>query len=206
MSIALLLTLISIHLAVVMTPGANFLTVMQSALAYSRRTGLFTVGGVVTGSGVYITAGIIGFAAVISKSPLIYNLIRLVGAVYFAYMGYQLLRRASRLPGTAVVATAGADISRGKAYRNGFLSAISNPAAVLYFLSVFTTVLPISSTWSDKVLAGLLLSTITFTWYSIVAFMFSNARVRNLYSRAELWMNRIFGVGWLLLALKLLIG
>jgi len=205
-NLALLLTLISIHLATVMTPGANFLTVTQNALAYSRRTGLFTVGGVVTGNGVYILAGIIGFAAVISKSPLIFNAIRLVGAAYFAYMGYQLLRRGSRLSGSDVVSASDTDISRGVAYRRGFVTAISNPAGAVYFLSVFTTILPLSSTWSDKVLAGLLLSVITLTWYSIVAVMFSNARVRGLYNQAELWMNRVFGVFWLLLALKLLVG
>lgn len=206
MSFALVLTLISIHLAAVMTPGANFLTVTQNALAYSRRRGLFTVGGVVTGNGVYITAGIVGFAAVISQSPLIYNLIRLVGAGYFLYMSYQLMRRGSRLAGTDAITASDTDISGGKAYRSGFLAAVSNPAGALYFLSVFTTVLPLSSTWGDKVFAGLLLTTITIVWYIGVAFLFSNARVRGWYGRAEIWMNRIFAVVWFLLAIKLLAG
>ncbi|MBZ0276958.1 MAG: LysE family transporter [Anaerolineae bacterium] len=206
MTSALFLALASIHVAAVMTPGANFLTVTQNALAYSRRSGLLTVGGVATGSSLYITAGIIGFAAVISQAPLIYNGIRVIGALYFAYMGWGLLNRAPRLTRTTAPDTAPLDLSRGGAYRSGFLTAIANPASALYFLSIFTTFIPLSSTMSDKVFAGLMLLTITFTWYTSVALLFSYSRVRALYSRAEIWMNRVFGVVWLLLAVKLLAG
>jgi threonine/homoserine/homoserine lactone efflux protein len=206
MNSALFLALASIHIAAVMTPGANFLTVTQNALAYSRRSGLLTVGGVATGSSLYIMAGIIGFAVVISRSPLIYNGIRIVGALYFAHMGWGLLNRAPRLTGTAVAAAATLDLSRGSAYRSGLLTAIANPASALYFLSVFTTFIPLSSTLNDKVFAGLLLVTITLTWYTSLALLFSYSRVRALYRRAEIGMNRIFGVVWLLLAVRLLAG
>jgi len=206
MNSALFLALASVHIAAVMTPGANFLTVTQNALVYSRRSGLLTVGGVATGSGLYITAGIIGFAAVISQSPPVYTGIRMIGALYFAYMGWGLLNRPPRLTGTVDTHAAPLDISRGSAYRSGLLTAIANPASALYFLSVFTTFIPLSATLDDRVLAGLLLVTITATWYSGVALLFSYSRVRALYRRAEIGMNRVFGVVWLLLAVKLLAG
>ncbi len=206
MNSALFLALASIHIAAVMTPGANFLTVTQNALTYSRRSGLLTVGGVATGSSLYVTAGIIGFAAVISQSPLIYNGIRVFGALYFTHMGWGLLKRAPRLAGIVDSDTLPLDMSYGGAYRSGFMTAIANPASALYFLSIFTTFIPLTSTLSDKVLAGLLLVTITLTWYTSVAMLFSYIRVRALYRRAEIGMNRLFGVIWFLLAVKLLAG
>lgn len=206
MNSALFLALASIHIAAVMTPGANFLTVTQNALAYSRRSGLLTVGGVATGSSLYVTAGIVGFAAVISQFPLIYNGIRIVGALYFARMGWGLLKCAPRLTGLADPGTPPLDMSYNGAYRSGFMTAIANPASALYFLSIFTSFIPLTSTLSDKVLAGLLLVTITLTWYTSVAMLFSYIRVRALYRRAEIGMNRIFGAVWLLLAVKLLAG
>lgn len=206
MNSALFLALASIHIAAVMTPGANFLTVTQNALSYSRRSGLLTVGGVATGSSLYVTAGIIGFAAVISQSPLIYNGIRVVGALYFVRMGWGLLKRTPRLAGIVDSDTPPLDMSYSGAYRSGFMTAIANPASALYFLSIFTTFIPLTSTLSDKVLAGLLLVTITLTWYTSVAMLFSYSRVRALYRQAEIGMNRLFGVIWLLLAVKLLAG
>ncbi len=201
MTLALMLTLASIHLAVVMSPGANFMAVTQNALAYSRRTGLLTVGGVATGSGLYITAGVIGFAALISQSPFLFNVIRLVGAAYFFWLSYRLFTRQPRLTGDAAAPLS--DLSRSQAYRAGLLSSIANPSAALYFLSLFTTFIPVSSTLADKVLAGLLLLAITMLWYALIAVTFSSARVRAFYRRAELWMNRAFAVIWFLLALKL---
>jgi threonine/homoserine/homoserine lactone efflux protein len=179
--------------------------VTTNALAYSRRTGLLTVGGVATGSGLYIIAGVIGFAAIISQSPFLYNVIRLIGAAYFLYLSYRLFKRRPRLTGD-ITASAAADLTRGQAYRSGLLAAIANPSAALYFLSLFTTFIPVSSPLVEKVLAGLLLLAITMSWYAFIAITFSSARVRAFYRRAELWMNHVFSVIWFLLALKLLSG
>ncbi len=203
MNAPILFALASIHLAAVITPGANFLRVTQNALGYSRRAGLLTVAGVATGSSLYVTAGIVGFAAIISRSPLAYNLIRFIGAAYFIHMGYQLLTRKPRLSIESMSEATLLDGRRIQAYRDGLLTALSNPAAALYFLSVFTTIIPASSSLTDKVLAGLMLVTITLLWYSLVAVICFNTRVRTLYRRAELWINRTFGILWLLLAIKL---
>ena len=184
MNLTLFLTLASIHIAVVMTPGANFLRVTQNALAYSRRTGLLTAIGVATGSGLYVLAGMIGFAAVVSQSPIVYDLIRMVGAVYFVYMGSQLLMRQLRSAEVDAAASI-SDLSHREAYRAGLLTAIANPAAALYFLSLFTTVIPLSSVLTDKIFAGLLLVTITLTWYAFIVTTFSNRQVRSFYHHVE---------------------
>lgn len=204
MTFALFLAIASIHLGAVMTPGANFLTVTQNALAHSRRSTLFTVLGVVTGSSLYVSAGIIGFAALISQSPLLFNVIRVVGAAYFVYMGWQLLTRKPRLSGLNAVTLTYADLPPTTAYRKGLLTALANPASALYFLSLFTTFIPAESPLSAKVLAGIMLLGITLAWYTVVAFTLSGQHVRRLYQRLELWLNRGFGVLWLGLAVKLL--
>lgn len=206
MNAATFAALASIHVAAVMTPGANFLVVTQNTLAYSRRTGLLSVLGVITGSSLFISAGIIGFAAIVSQSPVIYSLIRLVGAAYFVYMGYGLLRRKPRLAAQTSEPTKAQEISTTRAYRSGLLTAISNPAAALYFLSLFTSLIPATSTLPEKALAGVMLVSITLSWYALVTLVFSNERVRGLYRRAEVWMNRGFAVLWLALALKLLLA
>jgi threonine/homoserine/homoserine lactone efflux protein len=57
MNLSFLPALFFVHWAAVITPGANFLVVSNHALAYSRRAGLMTVRGVVTGSTCYIFSG-----------------------------------------------------------------------------------------------------------------------------------------------------
>jgi hypothetical protein len=130
LNLTILLALASIHVAAVMTPGANFLVVTQNALAYSRRRGLLTVVGVASGSTVYVTAGIIGFAALISHSTLVYNVIRFVGAAYFLWMGYRLLTRRPSLAAETSFTASGSDLSRAQAYRSGLAPPFPNAAAL----------------------------------------------------------------------------
>jgi threonine/homoserine/homoserine lactone efflux protein len=205
-TLSILLALISIHLVAIITPGANFLVVTQTALTYSRRTGLLTVVGVATASLIYVTAGIIGFAALISQSALAYNLIRVVGAAYFVYMAYGLLTRKPRFKDAVYVDFDAVDLNQTQAYRRGLATGFANPASALYFLSIFTTFIPPASPMIDKALIGLMLVGISLVWYALVALTFNNRYVRWVYRRGELWMNRIFGVVWLGLALKLLAG
>jgi RhtB (resistance to homoserine/threonine) family protein len=210
LTLSTFLALASIHLAVVMTPGANFLVVTHNSLTYSRRTGLLTVRGVATGSLLLVTAGFIGFAAVISQSPLIYNVIRIVGALYFVYTGYNLIIRKPRLQAEIEKAAASGearhDLTARQAFRSGLMTAMSNPAAMLYFLSLFTTVIPTTAQLYEKALMALLIISITFSWYTLVAMTFSIERVRAMYARAERWINIPVGLLWFGLALKLLAG
>lgn len=205
MTPAILLTLASIHLAAVMAPGANFLMVTQNALTYSRSIGLLTVIGVATGSALYVTAGLIGFTAIISQSPLLYTLIRAVGVIYFVYTSYKMFKRQPRAQ-TIDEPHQTTDRTLPHIYRNSVFTAIANPASAIYFLSLFTTFIPMNIPLAQKALAGVMLLSITASWYALVALFFSNGRIRAAYHRFELWINRIFGVVWLLLALRLLVG
>src|SRR5689334_13973549 len=87
----MILAIALVHLAVVVSPGANFLIVTRNSLTYTRQAGLLTARGVAVGSLTYITIGLLGFATVIAGSPLIFNLIKLVGTIYFFYVGAKTL-------------------------------------------------------------------------------------------------------------------
>ena len=201
----LLLALASIHLTAVMTPGPNFLAVTQTALAYSQRAGLWTVRGIATGSSFYVTLGLVGVAALLSQSETLLLLIRAVGAIYFAYTGWKMLRAAWRTMPVEVIDSAETDkaLSSLQAYQRGVITALSNPAAMMYFLSLFTGFVPLTAAPYEKLWIGLLLVGITFGWYSIVALTFSRQRIRRLYQRSIRWMNAAFGLLWLFMALKL---
>src|SRR5688572_18418493 len=128
-----------VHLAVVVSPGANFLVVSRNALAYSRQTGLLTARGVALGTLTYVTIGMLGFATIIATSPLLFNLIKGVGAVYFFYVGAKTLYGLRKSPQSREQQGEAKDLSRRGAFFSGLVTALSNPTAALYFLSLFTT-------------------------------------------------------------------
>ena len=89
------LSLAIIHVTAVITPGANFLAVTQTALTRSRQAGLWVARGIITGSLIHVAAGMIGFAAIISHIPVLFAAIRLPGGLYFAYTDFKMLRAAT---------------------------------------------------------------------------------------------------------------
>lgn len=198
-----LLAIALVHVVAVVSPGANFLIVTRNALSFSRRSGLLTARGVAFGSFIYIVVGFLGFATIISRSPLIFNAIRLIGAAYFLYLGAKTLL-SLRNRSTLAEKMEDAALPERRAFFGGMATALSNPTSVLYFLSLFTTFVPAEATAVEKVVTALILISISLTWYTLVALTFSYPRVRHLYSRFERWLNGLIGILWLALALKLL--
>lgn len=200
----MLLTVALIHLAAVISPGANFLIVSSTALTYSRHSGVMAARGVALGSLAYITIGFLGFAAVISQSPLLFNIIRVAGAIYFVRTGIRALASLRGTARTTQVETPATDLTHASAFRRGMLTALGNPTSVLYFLSLFTTFIEVDTPLGEKAALALLLITISLTWYTVVAVTFSHPRVRRVYGRFERWLKGLIGVLWLFLAFKLI--
>ncbi|MEP7292970.1 MAG: LysE family translocator [Chloroflexota bacterium] len=199
-----MLALVVVHLFAVMSPGANFLIVARNSLTYSRQTGLMTVRGVALGSLFYITIGIFGFATVISQSPPIFNVIRLLGAGYFFYTGIRALLSLRKPSRFAEQLEAPVSLTRRQAFFSGLLTSVSNATSALYFLALFTTFVPTSAAWQEKGFTALVLISITFTWYTFLALTLSRSRVRQFYRRFERWFSGLIGFLWLFLAFKLL--
>lgn len=203
-SLVLILSIALVHFTAVVMPGANFLVVTKNALAYSRQTGVETARGVALGSLIYMLLGFLGFAAVLSQSPLLLTALRFIGAVYFAYMGYLLLTAPPRI-GKASAAENKLLLQR-KAFQGGLLTSLSNPASSLYFMSLFTAFIPGSTPFAQKAVIALVLPLISLTWYTIIALTFSNGRIQQFYDRFERALNIAFGLFWLGLSIKLALG
>lgn len=199
-----ILAIALVHLAAVISPGANFLVVARSSLAYSRGSGVLTARGVALGSLTYIIIGMLGFATVIAGSPLIFNGIRLVGAAYFVYIGVRSLASLRHRPELSQRLAAQEPLPRRQAFLGGLVTALSNPTSALYFLALFTSFVPVSATAAEKALTAFVLVSISFTWYNVIAHTFSRDGVRRFYRRFERWLNGLIGILWLFLAVRLL--
>ncbi len=210
MNASIWLSLALIHITAVITPGANFLGVTQAALTRSRRAGLWVAAGIITGSFMHVAAGMIGFAAIISKIPLLFAAIRLLGGLYFAYTGFKMLKAAYtqfRLASAAYTDTTQvmlSDLTPSEAYRRGLFTHLSNPASMLYYVSLFTGFVPVSASLLEKLLIAIALLGTTASWYLLVAFLFSQSRIRRFYFRLMPYMNTLFGLLWIALAIKLI--
>ena len=117
------------------TPGADFLYIMSSGLSGGSRIGVAAALGVNLGVVVHILAAAAGLSALLFAHPAAYDLIRICGAAYLAWMAVQVLRRSS------TVARARSCPGVRQAARRGFFINVSNPKTALFifaFIPQFT--------------------------------------------------------------------
>src|SRR3989344_5815099 len=93
-----ILTVALVHLLAVISPGPDFLMITRNSLVYSRRSGIYSAIGLGLGILVHVAYSLIGIGILISKSVLLFNFIKYLGAFYLIYIGYKSLTSKSSKP------------------------------------------------------------------------------------------------------------
>lgn len=179
---------ISIVALLVMFPGPNTVLVMQSVGVSGRRAGFFNVLGIVTA--VYCNALLsgLGLSVIIMQSAMIYNVMKLFGAGYIAYLGLTSLLDVYKLhkpePAAAIQESSG-DRQEDKlicessfaCYSRGVLTGILNPKSALFFLAFFPQFMhQDSSIVTQSIILTVLYSLVSATWYSLLVLFIGKLR------------------------------
>jgi threonine/homoserine/homoserine lactone efflux protein len=75
-----------------------------------------------------------------------------------------------------------------------------------FFIALFSQVIGSETSWLEKLAYAATALLIDMGWYVIVAWLFSNPRWLNRLQNHMVWMERLFGVILIALALRLLAG
>ncbi len=191
-----------IHLLAVISPGPDFFMALKNSLTYSRKTGVFTAVGFGLGIAVHIFYSLAGLALLISKSIVIFSIIKYLGVAYLLYIGIMSFINTP----TAISIenkTHLNDISPLKAIRIGFLTNVLNPKATLFFLSLFSLVIRPDTPNVTMLIISIILIVNTTLWFSLVAVFFTQKRIRIYYNRYQKVFSKIFGGVLIAIGLKI---
>ena len=118
----------------IVVPGPSVLFTVSRALALGRIAGMATVAGNTLGFFVQVMAVAFGIGALVERSVLVFNVIKLGGAVYLIFLGVQAIRHRRRLTGVLSASLERKSIARIVA--DGFLVGVGNPKVVVFFAAV----------------------------------------------------------------------
>ena len=79
-------------MVIILAPGPSVLFVIARAIAWGRKTAVFTVAGNVTGAFALSTLVAIGLGPVLQRSDLAYAAIQWGGGLYLMYLGVDAIR------------------------------------------------------------------------------------------------------------------
>ena len=195
------LTVALVHLLAVASPGPDFAMVLRQSLVAGRKAALWTSVGVGLGILVHVLYTMLGLGLLISQSIQLFNLVKLLGAVYLLYIGWQSLRAGPAQNSSIELGVLNGAYPIGKALRIGFLTNALNPKATLFFLALFSVVIKPATPLSVQLGYGLYMALATGIWFCGLSLILTQSRVRQGFNRFGHWAER--GMGAVLIGLGL---
>jgi RhtB (resistance to homoserine/threonine) family protein len=186
------MTVATIHLLAVASPGPDFALVSKNSLTYSRRTGILSAIGVGLGILIHVAYSLIGIGLLMAKSILLFSFVKLLGAAYLIYIGWKSLR--AKPVSVLEDAVASTDLTWFQALRMGFLTNALNPKATLFFLSLFTQVINPLTPKPIQLGYGVEMCLATMAWFSCLAVLLSHPQIRLRIRGVQHYIERVFGV------------
>ena len=189
-------------LVVVVAPGTGVLYTLALGLGQGKRAALAAAAGCTLGIVPHLTAAILGLAAVLHASALLFSVIKWAGVAYLLWLAWQAVREGGALSiGETPEPEPGWRIAR-----RGALINILNPKLSLFFLALLPPFLsgdPARATAEMTLLGGIFMG-LTFAVFALYGSFAARARDWLLGSeRAMRWLSRSFAAVFALLAGRL---
>lgn len=163
-----------------LSPGPNGLLALSHGALYGRRKTLFTVAGGALGFATIIALSMFGIGALLRTSLVWLTVLKWLGGAYLVWLGVQVWRAP---PIAALSMQAEDSVKGGLLFRQGALSAMTNPKGILFFAAFLPQFIdPEGSLWLQfLIMAG------TFVAIECV----TELLIASLAQRVSRWLARV---------------
>lgn len=198
----------TVFIGAMVSPGPDFFITIRNALGYSARAGVFTALGIAVALSAHMAYTVAGIGLVISQSVFLFTVIKWIGAGYLFYVGVMAFRSKGLDPEKVKAGAVTSDVSAAeksdmKAFRDGVVTNLFNPKAMMFFIALFSQMVDPSLPrgWLIGFAAACMLT--AFLWFSCVSLVMASGPVRRRYARISKWLDKVFGVFFMGVGVKL---
>jgi threonine/homoserine/homoserine lactone efflux protein len=125
-----------VALVVIAIPGPSVVFTVARALTYGRSVALLNVVGNSLGLFVTLVLVVLGLGKIVATSDLVYEVVKIGGALYLVYLGVQALRHRRGITVTKEARAEGPPLRPLVAMRQGFLVGFTNPKGYVMFVAL----------------------------------------------------------------------
>lgn len=135
MSLAVWFSLLTACVVISFTPGAGAINTMSNALSQGWRRSIWGIIGQQLALVVHVVIVAAGVGLLVSRSEVLFNVIRYAGAAYLVFLGIRLILSKPDLSDTDDVTVVDSRESHWSMIRRGFWVNLLNPKAIVFFLA-----------------------------------------------------------------------
>ncbi|MFH0255695.1 LysE family translocator [Vibrio rumoiensis] len=200
--ISLLLTLASVHFIALMSPGPDFALIVQNTSHHGRKTGLTIAAGLSLGILIHSILSITGISYLVQQHPMFFSILQLLGGSYLLWLGFGALKsiyqhkrsdnQTERKPSRILK-------DQTKAFSKGLMTNLLNPKALVFFVSLMSSLVPATMSVAGKSAAVFILWSLALLWFSLLAWMLSTKTLQRKLEASAIYIDGICGIIFTLL-------
>ncbi len=169
-----LLTFITITLMIIIVPGPDFFIVMKNSISSGRVNGTMAALGITSGHVIYSLLAIFGIIFILAQMYYVFLVIKILGACYLIYLGIRSIISARQglnfTPETMKIA----QVSYLNSYRQGIVSTLLNPKALLYYISILPQFLSTGGAVTSQIaILSAIVTSVILIWFIFLCVYFS---------------------------------
>ena len=127
---------------IVLVPGPNTLFVLKNSVGRGIKGGYLAAGGVFIGDAVLMFLAYAGVATLIKTTPVLFNIVRYLGAFYLLYLGARILWSTLKAKSAAAAEDAA---PFGAIFKRALVLSLTNPKAILFYVSFFVQFIDVNA-------------------------------------------------------------
>lgn len=207
---SILITLASVHFIALMSPGPDFALVVQNATRYGRQTGVYIALGLSFGILLHAILSLTGVSYLVHQQPTLFALVQIAGGSYLLYLGFGALKGTwQTLRSKSIVSEqkSNPDLllsNKRQAFSRGFATNILNPKALVFFISLMSTLVPASMSLTGKGIALVILWSLSLAWFSFLAWALSTERLQAKLKSLAVYIDGLCGLIFTVIGVSIL--
>ena len=187
-----------------LTPGTDTMYIVSRSMAQGRAAGIYSALGITGGIMIHTFLAAFGLSLILVQSSFLFNAIKIIGAVYLAYLGIQMIRAKKSENEQQTLAKA----SNKKIFLQGLITNVTNPKVALFFLAFLPQFIETGSGGINPIpflILGLTFTLTGGTW-SVITALFASMATAKLRGNAKVAvvLNKLTGIVFIVMGLKLL--
>ncbi|BBE73032.1 LysE family translocator [Oharaeibacter diazotrophicus] len=183
-------------------PGPNNVLAMTHGARFGFATATVAALGRFPAFAAFVLGAAVGLGALLATSAEVFVVLKLVGAAYLVWLGVKMLRA-----GAADLSTADGDVALTALVRREFLTAVTNPKAMLVFTAFFAPFVDPGEPAAGQILAlGAVALALEFV--AVVLYAFAGARIGRIArgARGLGIVNRVSGLALVVAGLTMAVA
>ncbi|MDD3266774.1 MAG: LysE family translocator [Burkholderiales bacterium] len=194
---------LSILLLALISPGPDFVVVLRNSLTFGRKSGIATAIGIAAGCTISFSLVLIGLDFLF-KYHIIKLVMSIVCGVYLIYMGISAFK--SKAQHTHLECSHKKAKSNWTYFKTGFLTNLLNPKLYTFCTAILSYVEQSHPSRATNITIVIGQAIMALIWFTAICYIFSSSKIQDAYFKREVWINRILGIIFVIIGVKIIIG